>query len=290
MVMPAMLDPAVLPGEDDVQFFQDNGYWKSAKIISDERLVQLRRAMDDVYALKFETGRAPWSHSWSPGDNPMALRKTDNAHWSNNTIRDLATDGVIGAIAAKLLRSPEIRLWHDQLLYKPGGGPNAAKLGANVGWHQDLHYWQCASGELITAWVAFDDVTIANGAMSVVPGSHKWGLLPASDFFNQDLEQLQRKIEELSGQKFQTHTCQLKAGEVSFHHSLTIHGSGPNSTDRPRRSLAVHLMGADCAWQGGTWCDAHMNVVLLSDQGFGPGTLFKGDLWPTLYSELNGTE
>lgn len=41
----------------------------------------------------------------------------------------------------------------------------------------------------------------------------------------------------------------MRRGQVSFHHCRTVHGSGPNTSARPRRSLAIHLQPGDNRWQ-----------------------------------------
>ncbi len=278
-----MIQDELLPTQQDIRFYRKNGYWLGPRILSDEFLERLRSAMDDVYAGKFETGTEPWLGYWKANGNSSAVRKTDNAHWANNTLRELVMNETIGAMAALLSGSRGIRLWHDQLLYKPGQG-RKAQAGGNVGWHQDNNYWRCASGELLTAWVAFDDVTLNNGCMQVVPASHKWGLIEG-DFFNQDLESMKSKLEDSTGHKFRTKPCTLKAGSVSFHHCLTIHGSGPNFTDKPRRSLVLHLMPDDAAYIADSPNDNHMNAILMRRLGRRNGDVFEGDFWPQMYPQ-----
>lgn len=272
----------VLPTDDDVRFFEENGHWASKKAIDDNRLEELREAMDRLWSGEFETGHEPWSWSWNPGDDPLALRKMDNAHWANMAIRRLAMDETIGAMAARLMDTTEVRLWHDQLLYKPGtaGAPPVTK--GNVGWHQDHGYWQCTTQDLITAWVAFDDVTVEKGSMHFVPGSNKWGMIDG-DFFNTDLDSLRKTIEEKTGHEFRTVPCELEAGEVSFHHCLTLHASGPNVTDQPRRSLVMHVMPQSARYVGGTPSDGHQCAIMLRRAGGKEGDLFAGQHWPALY-------
>ncbi len=282
--VPATIDLSLLPSENDVAFFEANGYWLGPKVVSDEQLQQLVAAMDDVYAGKSDTGREPWMGGWRDSGDATEIRKTDNAWWANDEIRELALSPLVGAIMAKLLRTDEVRLWHDQLLYKPGQGAAAASRAGNVGWHQDHGYWQCTTDDLATGWVAFQDTDLANGCMQVVPGSHKWGLLPESDFFNTDLDGMKQKLAEHVGHDIVTEPCTLKAGHLSFHHCLTIHGSGPNATDTPRRSLVMHMMPAGARYIAGTPNDNHMNAILMREQGGKDGDLFKGDLWPTLWS------
>lgn len=275
------MNASLLPNEQDIAFFQENGYWVAPKIISDDRLEQIIERMERVYEGEYETGRSPHPGHWKKGDNPKSLRKTDNSHWSDTVLRSVATDPIIGEIAGRLMQTDLIRLWHDQLLYKPG--PNTKQNTANVGWHQDYSYWQCcAQPTLVTAWVAFTDVDLSNGCMQVVPRSNQWGLMNASDFFEQDLQKLEEKMELPEGETFQTVPLVMKAGQVSFHHALTIHGSGPNMTDQPRRSMAVHLMTGDTRYKQGSPSELHMNVGIL---GGSDGDVFEGAAFPILWQQ-----
>jgi ectoine hydroxylase-related dioxygenase (phytanoyl-CoA dioxygenase family) len=73
----------------------------------------------------------------------------------------------------------------------------------------------------------------------------------------------------------------LKAGQVSFHHSLTFHGSGPNLSDQPRRCVILHMMPAGCGLKtDGKWhlCATLLGPEAKKDQPFsGP---FFPRLWP----------
>ena len=229
-----------LPSEKDVAFYQENGYWISPKIFSDEELAALREHQDLVYSGVHETGKQPWCGGWKFNPKrPLEIRKTDNSHWADLTIRKAVLNATIGAISAKLHGVDSVRIWHDQLLFKPNGGEQTG----NVGWHQDFGYWRaCKEPNLTTATIALVDLTRDNGCLEVVPGSNKRGLLAASDFFNQDMDGLKQRIEAESGRKMDTVAMPMKAGQVGFHHCLTIHGSGANRTDAPRRTIAVHQM------------------------------------------------
>jgi ectoine hydroxylase-related dioxygenase (phytanoyl-CoA dioxygenase family) len=222
---------------------------------------------------------------WKPGHDPRALRKTDNAHGADNTVADLATDAVIGQIAARFMNTPEVRLWHDQLLYKPGQGEGSGDRSGNMGWHQDHAYWRCTQPNLITAWVPFDDVTMDMGCLMVVPGSHQWGLLPPGDFLDTDLNAMVRRLAEAASRSVRAEPIVLEAGQVSFHHCLMIHGSGPNMSDRPRRSLALHLMPGYASYIPGPRGELHMNAILFKRAGGQAGDRFAGEDWPVLYRE-----
>ncbi|MBX7243856.1 MAG: phytanoyl-CoA dioxygenase family protein [Candidatus Sumerlaeaceae bacterium] len=269
----------LLPTDADVGQYRGNGFWVSKPLFSADEIAVLRERHGAVIAGDYATSRPPYDRNIEPGAAIKALVKIDNSFWCDSTIARHLINPVIGAIAAKLVGVRGIRLWHDQLLHKP---PDTGAPG-NVGWHQDHHYWQCAQpAELLTAWLALDDATSANGCMQMVPGSHNWGLLDASDFFEQDMEKLRDRMAAAAGREFAPVCVPVPAGAVSFHHCLTIHGSGPNKTDKARRAWAIHLMPDGTRYKAGTPADPHMNVRLL---GGLDGDAFTGPWFPLLYSE-----
>ncbi|HVT76728.1 MAG TPA: phytanoyl-CoA dioxygenase family protein, partial [Acidimicrobiales bacterium] len=214
--------------------------------------------------------------------DPSALRKIDNAWWADPDLASLATDKRLGEIAAALLDTPTVRLWQDQLLDKP---PTGVDTG-NIGWHQDWDSWKSVASrdDFVTAWVALDDVDEVNGAMQVIPGSHRWGHLAGeSNFLGTDVDaQLANLAREREASPVH---LSMQAGQASFHHVLTFHGSGPNKSNRPRRSLAVHLVAGDVTAvdEGEGW--RHYNLGLLQSRGGQLGDAYADDgLWPVVFS------
>ncbi len=273
-----MLNIQELITDSDVLFYQEHGYWLGPKLFSDSELENIRDHHQRVVAGDYETGRPPHSRSIQPGETIDKIVKIDNSHWSDSTLAKFVLNPTIGKLAAQLAGVSGIRLWHDQLLHKP---PQTNTNAGAVGWHQDWHYWQCAEpANMLTAWVALVDVDTRNGCMEFVPDSHKWGLLPDSDFFAQDLDALQKSIEKHSGKPFETVPAILPAGSVSFHHCLTIHGSRPNLSDAPRLSMVLHLQPEGTSYKRGTPAEPHANVRLLSGEDGDP---FAGPYFPVLY-------
>jgi len=266
------------PDRKDVDFYKKNGYWLSPKLFTDEELVEFRRHHAMVVAGDYETKRPPLSRDPEPGDTSK-LVQVNNAYWTDATIARLVLSPVIGKIAAMLSGVRGIRLWHDQLLYKP---PQSGSSGA-IGWHQDLGYWQCLDNDkAITAWVALEDVTEENGCMEVVPGSHAWGLLGEDHFYQKDIEEQRKRIEQKTGQLFTTKPCVLPAGCVSFHHCITIHGSRPNLSKRPRVSIAIHLIADGTRYRAGSASDDHTSNTLRHPRD---GDTYAGPYFPVLYRE-----
>ncbi|HXW82678.1 MAG TPA: phytanoyl-CoA dioxygenase family protein [Acidimicrobiales bacterium] len=240
--------PASLVTDADIAFYREHGYWVSPPFIPDEPLDIAEQGMyrlyaDDVDHLldwdrrsdldSFPPGR--YSHwGWRPSHGDV-MRKNDYSSLRVTNLAQLVRFPLIAACAARLSGNDELRLWHDQLLYKP---VDTGRNQANVQWHTDRFYWlTCSSEDMFTAWIPFADVSQENGAMSVVDGSHRW-----SDELDIDWQNAPFSVigDVLSARGAELVSVSLKRGQVSFHHCKTIHGSGPNRSREPRRSLVVH--------------------------------------------------
>ena len=91
---------------------------------------------------------------WKP-ENGDVIRNAQAVALQNRQIRALVMRPILGAIAARLTGSPEIRYFDDSVIYKPPQLPNTASV---VGWHTDRAYWgTCTSDEMLTAWIPFHD-------------------------------------------------------------------------------------------------------------------------------------
>jgi ectoine hydroxylase-related dioxygenase (phytanoyl-CoA dioxygenase family) len=240
---------ALLPSDDDVKFYREHGFYLSKQIYTDEQIESALRGADRFYkGERDELVKA--QDKFIPGWNASqgdVLRKNDYSSFQNRELFQFVRNPLVGAIAAKLSGSPTIRLWHDQLLWKPIDQPDKK---ANVGWHTDRGYWKtCTSTNLITAWVPFHDCDDAMGTITMIDGSHRWPDNTENlNFFSSDLEGLEKNF-NTGGNAIKKIPANLKKGCVSFHHCLTIHGSGPNRSNQPRRSIAIHLQDETNRWQ-----------------------------------------
>lgn len=261
--------------------YEAEGQWTSPVLFTPAEITRFLDATERVVAGRHRSGRAPMlCLPFEPG--PHDLRKIDNAWWADPDLAALATDARLGEIAAALLGASSVRLWQDQLLYKPPGGP----AETTIGWHQDWASWDTVASHaaFVTAWVAFDDVDDDNGAMQIIPASHTWGLVPgASNFFGTDRDAQLARLGD--GRAVESRSIVMRAGQVSFHHPLTFHGSGPNTSDRMRRSLAIHFVDAEVSAvsEPGIW--QHYNLALFLERGGLLGERYRfDDLCPTVFA------
>lgn len=236
-------ESALLPTEDDIRFYEHHGWWISPPIVPEELIDDARFGVERYYegerdqVLLFEAGT-----DWNPSRGNV-LRQNDYVSLQIEQLWRLVHHELIARTAALLARTEQIRLFHDQLIYKPA---QVAPAAATVGWHTDIAYWKtCSSRDMITAWIPFQPVTMDMGPMTVLDRSHRW---PGNDhlefFHDPDLGGIERRI-NLNYEQMEEVPLLLGLGQVSFHHCRTIHGSKPNLSDRPRLALAVHMQDKD---------------------------------------------
>ena len=164
--------------------------------------------------------------------------------------RAIAFDAALACWAAQLIGARQVRLFEDNALYKEPHN------GGELKWHQDYSYWPLAQPNAVTAWIALDDVTLDNGAVRFAAGSHLLGeRLPAnfgtgSPYLTDQRAACVREMSDPAQEGLPVETMELRAGEVSFHHSMTWHASGPNTTSRPRRAYVIRYAGDGTIWLG----------------------------------------
>lgn len=216
--------------------YEDHGQTIFPGVLPNDLVQRVIPRMDAVIDGEYETGIAPKRY-WNPGDDPEVIVKIDQAHLSDRTILELVRSTDIGRCAAEITGADMVQVWVTQVLRKP----NSPALG-NIGWHQDLFYWDAYwDGEVFTGWVAVSDVPSASAPLRYISGSHRWGLLAGSDFFDPDMDSTRERLSVPPGAQWVEREASMEAGSVSFHDRLTLHGSGPNRWDRPQYTIALHL-------------------------------------------------
>jgi Phytanoyl-CoA dioxygenase (PhyH) len=252
----------LLPTETDVIFYEEHGWYISPQILSDEVIDQAILGSDRFYRGERD-GYLPVSQGysdWKPADGNIT-RNNEFVSLQNNELRQLAMQPMISAIAARLARTNQIRLFDDQLVYKLPQDSNSA-----VGWHSDRAYWStCTSDRLLTAWIPLHDCPVERGSLVVMDGSHQWPGLEHLRYFNQkDLADLENRF-CAEGRTVVKVPMALKKGQVSFHNCWSIHGSYPNLSQEPRLALAIHLQDGDNRYRP-CWNDQGQEIHIFDEQ------------------------
>lgn len=126
-----------------------------------------------------------------------------------------------------------------------------------VTWHQDLSIavtqrreasgfgpWSVKDGidhvqapvslleQMLTVRVHLDDADESNGALKVLPGTHRLGILGTGE-----IARLRSEVPE--------HLCESKAGDVLLMRPLLLHASGRSKSPTRRRVLHIEYAGCD---------------------------------------------
>ena len=230
----------MLSGEQ-VESFKANGYVKGNRVLSDDQVEELRNELTRVIEGNETLERRPVHIVNLSGKADAPVWQIVNIWEASAAFKALVHNQQIAEEIVQLTSASEVRLWHDQIQYKP-----KAIGGVNM-WHQDSPYWPNI-GPLtaqVTAWVALDDADEENGCMSMVPGSYHWG--KQIDFLH-TLAGYTAMPSTFDGHDIQVKLTPVAKGEVHFHHALTWHGSGANTSGRPRRAIALHYMTQDTVY------------------------------------------
>ncbi len=145
--------------------------------------------------------------------------------------------------------------------------------GMAIPLHQDANYWPFTPSRSVTVWLAVDDVDAENAAIQFVAGSHRWGSLDHEELPLDGSIVLNGRVAD--HQRFTDGIInELKAGEVSLHTDLLLHGSEANSSDRRRCGIALRYLSADVRAVPGAeaWTKAAVHIADGDPSGYWPNT------------------
>jgi non-heme Fe2+,alpha-ketoglutarate-dependent halogenase len=168
-----------------------------------------------------------------PDEKLMAIREW---HMSSRWLYDVCTHPQIMEYVSGIL-GPNFYMWGSQFFAK---APNSKDT---VAWHQDAYYWPLHPHNSVTIWLAFTDVDEENGAMQVIPKSHKAGLIKHNSISGDSV--LSLELEKGIFNESDAKSLTLKAGQVSLHDDAIVHGSPANPSNRWRNGLTVRYSGTN---------------------------------------------
>jgi non-heme Fe2+,alpha-ketoglutarate-dependent halogenase len=211
--------PKLLP-QAAVDQYRREGFYSPIRVMSAAEARRFRNALE---AHEGKTGK-PLQGNWRHKMHLLFTWADELVHHSK--ILD-AVEDVIG---------PDILCWTTNFFIKEAHSPGF------VSWHQDSTYWGLEPDDVVTAWVAFTDVTRENGYMQVIPGSHKVDQLPHVDTFHRD--NLLSRGQEISVEvdKSKAVGLAMGAGEMSLHHIKLVHGSDANRSADRRIGLSIRYI------------------------------------------------
>ena len=256
---------------EQVDFFKEHGYLANVKMLDEQQVAIIKSEIEELADSKHPGHHLFYEfHSNESADPSTILFHALGAWRITPGLHDVLWNPRFLVAASQLLGNVPVRFWHDQLFCKP------PKKGGVVAWHQDYSYWTRTKPVAhLTCWCGLDDSTKENGCLQYVPGSHGWGLLEKPELAG-DLMGIENYLTLEQQKNFKPVHVETKAGEAIFHHPLTLHGSGENKSDRPRRAFVINVF-AD-----GVVSDSD-DVLLSGVPPVPKGEKMQGQFFPLLY-------
>ena len=208
--------PSILT-RPQVQQFNDQGFIKGLSVFDTIEITKIRTYVDELLAKVSAEGGNSYSIS--------------SAHLTHGPIYDLVNNPRIVAYVKDLLGENVIG-WGSHFFCKM---PHDGKA---VAWHQDASYWPLSPSKTVTVWLAIDDADTENACMRFIQGSHWKGKLTYRLSSPEEHNVLSQSIDNAESYG-EVINDQLKAGQISIHSDLLLHGSEPNESDRRRCGLTI---------------------------------------------------
>lgn len=258
--------------KEQVDFFNENGYLANVKLLDEKQVSSIKSEIEELADVKHPGHHLFYEYHSNESSDPSTILFHALGAWRITPgLHDVLWNPAFMVAASQLLGDKPVRFWHDQLFCKP------SKKGGVVAWHQDYSYWTRTKPLAhITCWCGLDDSTIENGCLQYVPGSHRWGLLDKPELAG-DLMGIENFLTPEQRKEFKPVAAETKAGEAIFHHPLTLHGSGENKSDKPRRAFVIN------AFADGVKSDTD-DALLKGVPPVKKGNKMEGRFFPLLYS------
>jgi ectoine hydroxylase-related dioxygenase (phytanoyl-CoA dioxygenase family) len=256
---------------DQIRSYRQNGFIRLRNVLSPETL----RAYAPEITRKVHELNTLYLPMEQRSTYQKAFLQVMNLWTKSDVVKEFAFARRLARIAAELMGTRGVRMYHDQALYKEG-------RGGFTPWHADQYYWPLASTHTVTVWIPLQATPLELGPLAFAPGSHLHDLGRDLQISDQSEAKIEKKL--LAANLGQVEEA-FELGEVSFHSGWTFHRAGRNLTDRPREVMTIIYMDSEMRlaaprnenqqndWD--TWCpgakvgeliDTPINPVLWSSQ------------------------
>ena len=171
----------------------------------------------------------------------------DYCNWSRiEAFENVLRGSDAGRVAAQLMRSKQVQVFHDHVLVKEPGTSKATP------WHQDSPYYFVDGEQNVSFWVPLDPVS--QTGLRCVAGSHRWPkmVLPtrwlSNDSFYPDADLYMPVPEPDNDEGYRILEWDMEPGDAVAFNFKTLHGARGNNTAKRRRAFSLRLMGDDACY------------------------------------------
>lgn len=264
-VLPS-LDAAYSLSDELIHGFRENGHALTTNVLSHDEIGVYRQVIV-TSAERFNTERRKLEERDTYG---KAFLQIKNLWVVDDRVRRFVMAKRFGRMAADLLGVKNVRIYHDQALFKePKGGPTP--------WHQDQYYWPLDTTNMVTMWMPLVDVSGEMGMIAFASSSHKKGLLFNVEISDESEAEYREYVRKSNFPI--SRAASMKAGDATWHYGLTIHSAHGNNSETMREVMTIIYMAGDSrvTTPKNSWQEEDRKVWLKS---IAPGRLADSDINP----------
>ena len=212
--------------EENLKEFREKGHTLTRGLLSKEE-VEAYHAVIRNAAEKYNTEKRKMEERDTYG---KAFLQIMNLWRNDDAVKKFVMSKRFAKVAADLMGVKNVRIYHDQALYKePGGGPTP--------WHQDQYYWPIDTTNTITMWMPLVDITVDMGMLTFASGSHKNGSVFDYEISDESEEEFDKYVKD---NKFEiSRATTMNAGDATWHYGFTIHNAPGNQSETMREVITI---------------------------------------------------
>ena len=214
--------------QEQIDYYQQNRYIKLKQVLNEESLLYFNQVITDRVNQMNKVSTALHERT----TYGKAFLQLFNLWREDELVRELVFSKRLAKVAADLIETEGVRIYHDQALFKEGGG-------GITPWHADQYYWPLESDKTVTIWIPLQSTPLELGPLEFSAGSHQ--LLEGRDLEIGDESEVTIE-QKLRVTDFRHVIEPFDAGEVSFHSGWVFHRAGANVTDQMRKVMTVIYM------------------------------------------------
>lgn len=223
-------EPYTLTAEQ-ISFYQKNRYIKLKYVLNEETLDFFNNAIT-VRVNQMKTIDTPLEQRSTYG---KAFLQLFNLWCEDEVVKKLIFSKRLGKIASDLMQTDGVRIYHDQALFKEGGG-------GITPWHADQYYWPLQTDKTVTAWMPLQATPLELGPLEFSAASHQIVEGRELEISDESEAVIQQKLRVTD---FKHVIEPFDAGEISFHSGWVFHRAGANVTDQMRKVMTIIFMDKD---------------------------------------------
>jgi ectoine hydroxylase-related dioxygenase (phytanoyl-CoA dioxygenase family) len=228
LVVQEQLNTPFSLAQEQIDYYQENRFIKLKQLLDEETISFFNQAITQrVDSMNTET--TPLEERSTYG---KAFLQLFNLWRSDDIIKELVFSQRLAKVATDLMQTKGARLYHDQALFKEGGG-------GITPWHADQYYWPLETDKTITAWIPLQATPLALGPLEFSAGSHQISEGRELEIGDESEQLIQKKLRVTD---FKHIIEPFDLGEVSFHSGWVFHRAGANSTNQTRKVMTIIYM------------------------------------------------